>query len=609
MTRPRRLPVEDLFRKPERAAVRISPRGDRLAWLAPHDRRLNVHVQDLATGEVRRVTHAQERDVAGFLWVGDDRLLYGQDQGGDENDRLYAVSADGSEPVDLTPFEGVKSSIVDELEDVPGFVLIEMNRRDARVFDAFRLDVRTGALELVAENPGNVQTWVTDHAGRLRAAVTTDGVNTSVLYRATEQEPFSTVATYDFKESATPLGFTFDDARLLVSSNVGRDRRAVCTYDLERGVEAEELFAHPEVDVEQVLLSRRRRKVTGFAYHTDRLGYHFVDPLRERIQRAVEAAYPGADVALVSHTRDETRFVASISGDRQPGSYALVDAGTLTVSQLFDTRPWLREDDLAPMSALRFAARDGRSIPAYLTLPVGREARGLPLVLLVHGGPWARDVWGFQPEVQLFANRGAAVLQVNFRGSVGYGRDFFEAGFAQWGKSMQDDLTDGVRHLIGTGVVDASRVGIYGGSYGGYAALAGLTLTPGVYACGISYVGVSNLFTLIASIPPYWEPMLEMLYEMVGHPERDAERLRAISPVFHADRIRAPLFVIQGANDPRVKKAESDQIVEAVRARGLDVPYMVKDDEGHGFHNEENQFEVYEAIDAFLTRHLGLDTE
>ncbi|MBI4161567.1 MAG: S9 family peptidase [Acidobacteria bacterium] len=604
---PRRIPLEDFFRKPERVSVRLSLGGRYLAYLEPFERRLNVTVRDLQTGEVRRVTSDTERDIQGFVWANDERIVYARDRGGDENFRLFAVGRDGSRPVDLTPFDGVKCGIVDDLEEVDSEILFQMNRRDPKVFDVFRIDVNTGEMRLSAENPGNVQQWITDHAGRLRLATTTDGVNTSILYRERESEPWRNVATYNFKESAAPVGFDFDDRSIHVLSNVGRDRAALFRYDVGQGREDRLLFEHPEVDVAGILTSKRRKTVTGAVFETERVGYRFFDSERAALQDLLDRELPGRDNQVVSHSRDESRYVVFSGSDRGRGGYWLVDAPARRLEHLFDLSPWLREEEMAPMGPVSYPARDGLKIPGYLTLPVGRPPRGLPLVVNPHGGPWHRDSWGFDPEVQFLANRGFAVLQMNFRGSTGYGRRFLEAGYGEWGLGMQDDVTAGVEWAVREGIVDPARVAIYGGSYGGYAALSGLTKTPGLFRCGVSYVGVSNLFTWMAAIPPYWKPYLEMMYEMVGHPERDAERLRRTSPYFQADRIRVPLLVAQGANDPRVRREESEQIVGALRDRGIPVEYLVKDDEGHGFHNEENQFEFYRALEKFLLRHLGGD--
>lgn len=599
------IPLEDFFRKPDKIMLRLSPGGNYLAWLEPYQRRLNVVVRNLASGSVTRVTEATERDIGGYIWVSDERLVYVRDTGGDENYRLFAVGCDGSNPLDLTPYDGVKCDIVDELEDNDDEILFQMNRRNPEVFDVYRLDVHSGEMQLVAENPGNIQTWQTDHEGRLRLAVTTDGVNTSVLFRDQESDPWRTVATYNFKEYASPRIFTFDNRAVYASSNVGRDKSAIVEYDLETGQERRLVYEHPEVDVSQVLYSRHRKKLTGVVFTTDRLGYEFMDEQRERLQSFIDERLPGKDNLLASHSKDETRFVVHSGSDRTLGGYYLLDAEAMELTHLFDVSPWLEEQRMAAMQSIRYESRDGLTVSGYLTVPADQQPKRLPLVVNPHGGPWARDTWGFNPEVQFLANRGYAVLQINFRGSAGFGRSFLEAGFGQWGLTMQDDITDAVRWAVEKGIADPERVAIYGGSYGGYAALSGLTATPDLYACGVSYVGVSNLFTWIAAIPPYWKPYLEMLHEMVGHPETDEARFRNTSPYFNADKIQVPLFVAQGANDPRVTQHESDQIVEALRGRGIDVEYLVKDDEGHGFQNEENRFEFYRAMEAFLGKHLG----
>lgn len=599
------IPLEDFFRKPDKIALRLSPDGKSLAWLEPWERRLNLTVQDLADGGTRRVTATRERDLGGYIWVSNDRLVYVQDTGGDENYRLYAVGRDGGNPIDLTPFDGVKCDIVDELEQDDDHILFQMNRRDPQVFDVYRLNVHDGSMSLVGENPGNIQSWFTDHDGKLRLAMTTDGVNTSLLARDTEADEWRTVATYDFKEYARPQIFTFDNRGIYVASNLGRDTLAIAEYDLALGRESRVLFEHDEVDVDTLLFSRARKCLTGVAFDVERLEYHFFDELRAELQEFVDAQLPGRQNVVVSHSRDENHYVVVSGSDRTLGEYHLLDVRARTLTLLFEISPWIDETQMAETRPIRFDARDGLAIRGYLTMPPGSGGQPAPLIVHPHGGPWARDRWSFDPELQFLASRGYAVLQINFRSSAGFGRAFLEAGFGQWGLSMQDDITDGVRWVLDEGLADPARVAIYGGSYGGYATLAGLTKTPDLYACGISYVGVSNLFTWIESIPPYWKPYLEMIHEMVGHPERDRERFEATSPFFNAESIAAPLFVAQGANDPRVPKQESDQIVEALRARGVEVTYMVKENEGHGFLNEENRFDFYREMERFLGRWMA----
>ena len=599
------LPMEDFFRNPDTAAFSISPDGTRLAFARPWEHRMNVYVREIATGVEKRITSATERDIAGFFWKGNGKIVYAQDAGGDENYHVYITDIAGGEAKDLTPFEKVKAGILDDLEDDPIHMLIDMNKNNPEVFDVYRCNILTGELELIAENPGNITGWMTDHNGKLRAAASTDGVNTSILYRSTEADEFKTLITTNFKETFSPALFAYDNKLMYVVSNLSRDKTAIYTFDPETNKLLDLVFEHDEVDVGALMHSKKRKIITGVVYLTDRRHYKFFDADREELQKSLEAFFPNLEVAAVDMDDDERRVIVRTYSDRTRGTYYLYDRKDNSMSKLADLSPWLKEEQMAPMKSITYTARDGLKIHGYLTLPVGGASRDLPLVVLPHGGPSARDAWGFDSEAQFLANRGIAVLQVNYRGSTGYGKSFHQAGFKQWGRAMQDDLTDGVLWAVEQGIADKSRLAIYGGSYGGYAALAGATFTPDLYACAVSYVGPSNLFTLLESIPPYWKPFIEMEYEEIGDPVKDKELLEAVSPVFHADKIKIPLFVAQGANDPRVNKAESDQIVEAVRKTGKDVVYMVKDNEGHGFHNEENRFDFYRALEEFFRKHLG----
>ncbi len=598
------IPMENFFRNPEKTAFLLSPNGEYLAFLQPWEKRLNVHVERIVDGTITRITNETDRDIAGYFWANNSRITFLKDSGGDENFKLFAVNVDGTELKELTPFKNVRTELIDDLKENEREVLIGLNQRNPQFFDAYRVDVYTGELTLVAENPGNISGWMTDHDGKLRVAVTTDGVNTSILYREDEKQPFRIVVTTDFRETITPLLFTYDNRYLFVSSNIGRDKQAIYKYDVERGKEIECIYGNHEVDVSVLLTSDKKKIITGVAYVTDRLHYHFFDSDREALQRNLEERLPGYEVSVASMSRDENKVLIRTYSDKSRGSYYFYNQLNGDFKKLVNVSPWLNEEHLVDMKPITYTSRDGLIIHGYLTLPRTETLRNLPVVVNPHGGPWARDVWGFNPEVQFLANRGYVVLQINFRGSTGYGKKFWEAGFKQWGRKMQDDITDGVNYLIREGIADPNRIAIYGGSYGGYAVLAGLTFTPNLYAAGIDYVGVSNIFTLLETIPPYWEQGRQMLYEMIGDPEKDKDLLKEISPVFHADRIKAPLLVAQGANDPRVKKVESDQIVEALRKRGVDVQYIIKENEGHGFRNEENRFDLYREMEKFLAKHL-----
>jgi dipeptidyl aminopeptidase/acylaminoacyl peptidase len=605
----RLIPMKDFFRNPQMTRLTLSPNGECIAFLMPWQRRLNIHVQKCGDQTGTRITGATERDITSYAWANDNRIVYVQDRGGDENFRLYAVDIDGSNLKELTPFERVRVGIVDRLEDIEDEMLISMNRRDPRIFDIYRIDIVTGEMKMIAENPGTISGWLTDNEGKLRVAMSTDGVNTSILYRRTEEDAFKSVVTTDFRESIDPLFFTFDNRYLYVASNVGRDKKAIFKYDIEGGRHLVMIYEHPEVDVGGLLRSKKRKVITAVSLITDRHQYHFFDERRKGLQDTLERKLPGCEVAVASMSRDETEVLVRTYSDKSLGAYYFFNRATGEFHKLIDISPWLNEEEMASMEPIQYKSRDGLTMHGYLTLPRGVEPKDLPIVVNPHGGPWARNIWSFSSEVQFLANRGLGVLQMNFRGSVGYGKAFWQAGFKQWGRKMQDDITDGVHWLLTQGIADPKRIAIYGASYGGYAVLAGLAFTPDLYACGVDYVGVSNIFTLLESLPPYWELGRQMMYEMIGHPEKEGELLREISPVFHADKIKAPLFVAQGANDPRVKKAESDQIVEALTKRGVDVQYMVKENEGHGFSNEENRFDFYRGMEEFLGRHLGSKVE
>jgi dipeptidyl aminopeptidase/acylaminoacyl peptidase len=606
------IPLNDFFRNPEKANYQISPDGTYYAYMAPWSDRMNIYVQKIGDDDTLRLTSETDRDIGGYLWASNNRLLYLKDTGGDENFKLYGVNADGSNLKALTDFDEVRTTIIDQLRDIPDEIIIGLNKRNAQVFDPYRLNINTGEMIMLAENPGNIVGWMTDHNGKLRIAMAvTGGVNQTLLYRDTEDEEFREVITTNFKETLSPQFFTFDNKNVYAVSNLGRDKAAAVIFDLTKGEEIEVLYENPEYDVSRIGYSRKDKELTAAYYTSWKMQRHFFSEDFKQFIDTLDAKL-GVDqyeVGLYDMTRDENKYIVGTSNDRTRTAYYLYDGETDELTYIHRIAPWLDPDHLAEMKPIEYQSRDGLTIHGYLTLPKGLESKNLPVVIHPHGGPWARDSWGYNSTVQFLANRGYAVLQMNFRGSTGYGREFWEASFEEWGRTMQNDVTDGVNWLIDQGIADEERIGIFGGSYGGYVVLAGLTLTPDLYACGVDYVGVSNMFTFMNTIPPYWEPMREMFYEMVGHPEEDSAMLAEVSPVFHADKVEAPLFIAQGANDPRVNKAESDQMVEAMRERGVEVKYMVKEDEGHGFRNEENRMEFYREMEVFLAKHIGGRTE
>jgi len=599
------VPMEDFFKDPEKASYRISPNGQMIIFRAPHMGRMNVFVQKLGDTAAMPITHETERSIYNAFWESDDRIIYTKDIGGNENMHVLSVKPDGSGLTDHTPFEKVRADVVDILEEKPDELLIQHNQRNPQIFDVYLLNTATNEMKMVAENPGNISGWVTDHDGKIRAAVTSDGVNTSLLYREKEDAEFKTVLTTSFKETMSPVIFTFDNKNLFCLSNLGRDKIALVEFDPVTAKEVRIIYENPDADISGADYSKLRKVLTVAYYETDKLQKHFLDTETEQIDNKIKAQIPDYQFNINYKSKDETKLLVYVSSDRYFGGYYLYDVKSGGLSKLADFKPWLNEQNMAEMKPVSYISRDGLSIQGYLTLPKGVKPEKLPVVINPHGGPWARDSWGFNPEIQFLANRGYAVFQMNFRGSTGYGRKFWESSFKQWGRTMQNDISDGVKWLISEGIADSSRIAIYGASYGGYATLAGITLTPELYCCAVDYVGVANMFTFMKTIPPYWELGRQMFYEMIGDPEKDSLLLAEVSPVFHADRIRCPLLVAQGANDPRVNINESNQMVEALKSRGVTVEYMVKDNEGHGFYNQENQFDFYRAMEKFLGTYMA----
>jgi len=603
----KQIPLEDFFKNPEKSRYQISPDGKYYSYMAPYENRMNIFVQEIGTDNVIQLTTETDRDISGYFWKNPTRLLYMKDTGGDENYRLYGVNVDGTDLVCFTDFPDVRTEIIDDLENVPTEVIIGMNKRNPQVFDPYRLNIETGKMEMLAENPGTIQAWMFDHDGKLRAAMALDGVNSQILYREKESDPFKVVLTTSFKETMNPQFFTFDNKNVYAVSNLGRDKTAVVIFDLANGKETEMLYENPDYDVDRINYSKKRKVLTTASYESWKAERHFFDEETEKVFARLEQDLGNYEIAITGVTKEEDKFIIRTYSDRSLGAYYIYDKNSDELTKITDVSPWIDENEMASQVPVEYQSRDGLTIHGYLTLPLGytmENADDLPVVVNPHGGPWARDSWGFNPEIQFLANRGYAVFQMNFRGSTGYGKKFWEESFKQWGLAMQDDITDGVQWLIEKDIADEDRIAIYGGSYGGYATLEGLVKTPDLYAAGVDYVGVSNLFTFMQTIPPYWKPFLEMMYEMVGNPVADSIQFVETSPALNANKITTPLFIAQGANDPRVNKDESDQVVEALKTRGIVVEYMVKDDEGHGFRNEENRFDFYRAMEKFLGENM-----
>jgi len=601
---------EVLFGNPEFASPSLSPDGRFLAYLKPDGDVLNVWVRTVGKTDDRVVTSDRYRGIRQYFWAEDSQtLLFLQDDGGDENFHLFAISAtqSGATARDLTPFKGAKAQNVVTNKRFPNTLLVGVNNRDPTQFDMYRCDLPTGKLTLDTENPGDVLGWGTeDESFEVREAVVMNPADSSTTVRVRDdaQSPWRDMITFPYGEEGNMVEFTKDAKAAYVLSSLGRETTALVKMDLEGNV-LEEIAASEQCNVGGVQIDEDTKEVQAVAFNYARLERNFFDKELEGHFQALEAAAGrGAEVSVASRTRDKATWVVAFRRDDGPTEYQLYDAASGGLTPLFVSQPALLNLKLAPMEDVRIKARDGLELVAYLTR--ADTAKPTPMVLLVHGGPWARDFWGFNSAAQWFANRGYAVLQVNYRGSSGYSKSFLHKGDKQWGiGTMQHDLTDAVGWAVKEGIALKDKVAIYGGSYGGYACLAGLTFTPDVYACGVDIVGPSNIKTLLDSIPPYWGPLRNDMLLKIGDVDADAAFNESISPLFHVDSITKPLLIGQGANDPRVKQAEADQIAFSMQGKDIPVEYVLYPDEGHGFARPANRIDFNARAEAFLAEHLG----
>jgi dipeptidyl aminopeptidase/acylaminoacyl peptidase len=606
------IPRQVLFGNPERVSPRISPDGLQLAWIAPHQGVLNVWVAPVSTEQgvdwpaARVVTDDSDRGIRMFAWAHDGRhLLYLQDTGGDENFRLHDVDLQTMQRRDLTPFDGVQTQLIGMERKFPAEVLIGLNHDNAQLHDVYRLDLVTGDLVKELENFGVIG-WVADAQMVVRAAAAPqpDGGFTLLVNDGpgSDWRPLASVPAEDGLTSDL-IAFSEDGSSLLATSSVDAQTARLIKIDVATGA-IEVLAEDPEADVQGVRLQPDTREPQIVTFLKDRSDYLVLDREVADDLAAIRALHPG-DPSFEDADDADTTWLIAFTNDAGPVSYFSYDRDSRAGSFLFDTRPELSRYELAAMEPFRFTARDGMTIHGYASFPPGAGRSALPTVLNVHGGPWHRDVWGFNLEAQWLANRGYLCIQVNYRGSTGYGKSFINAGDREWGARMQDDLTDAVAFAVSQGWTDPAKVAIYGGSYGGYAALAGAAFTPEVYCCAVDIVGPSNLRTLIETIPPYWAPVVAQFHNRVGDPATEADFLWSRSPLSRAADIRIPLLIAQGANDPRVKQAESEQIVAALTEAGIEHEYLLFPDEGHGFAKPENRLRFYAAAEPFLARYLG----
>jgi dipeptidyl aminopeptidase/acylaminoacyl peptidase len=605
---PKLIPRQVVFGNPEKARATISPDGKMLAYLAPVGENLNVWVRTIGKDDDRPVTNDTERSIIRYVWgPGSDRILYLQDAAGNENWRLYSVHLETGEVQEFTPFENVQVQIVEWDKHFPNELLIAMNKDDARLHDVYHLDLTTGDLEMVAKNPGNVVDWMADRQLKIRGAVTpTPEGGLDFLVRDNETSDWRPLIEWGAEDalSSAPMGFSLDGNYVYLTDSRDANAGRLVKADASTGKVVEVLVSDPNYDVDHVMFDGDTYEPQAAVIVKERDEWVILDETLVPDFEAIRTLDEG-DPFITSRDNDAKIWIVGFTKDDGPVSYYAYDTDTKTGKFLFYHRSDLLKYTLAEMQPISYSARDGMTIHGYITYPPGLTREGLPVVLNVHGGPWYRDVWGYNPEAQWLANRGYACLQVNFRGSTGYGKAYLNAGNKEWGGKMEDDLIDGVNWAVAEGVADPARIAIYGASYGGYAALVGATFTPDVFCCAVAAMGPSNLITFIETIPPYWTPMLSLMYERVGNPETEADFLKSRSPLFKVDQIKIPMLIAQGANDVRVKASESEQIVEAMKEKGIQYEYLVFPDEGHGFLNEDNRLKFYAAAEKFIASHMN----
>jgi len=610
--------VEDYFARPNASQFKISPDGKYLSYKEKDkDKKNHVYVKELKTGKITKAIVEKDDLIKSYGWLNENRLFFTQDKGGNENIHLYAADIDGKNFKDLTPFDGITLGTVRLIKDTE-FVVITMNKNNKQIFEPYKINFNTGEMTQLYENKdvnSPIDDYIFDKDGNLRGyTVLENGLTTKTYYKDLQTGKFNLIKSTDWKDTfyITQLNENSKNKdEAYVVTNLDSDKSRIVLYDLKKNAIIREVYSNPVFDVNSISVAGKNRN-----YELDYINYDGikdetvpVSKFYKEIDDKLKAEFKDKQFSVVYSDDNNEKLLVYVGSDKLYGAYYEYDTKSKKINLLYNLMPQLKEEDMAEMRPIEFKSRDGLTIRGYITLPkAALEGKKVPLIVNPHGGPQGiRDQWGFNPETQLFASRGYATLQVNFRISGGYGKEFQKAGYKQIGRKAMDDVEDGVKYAIEQGWVDKDKIAIYGGSHGGYATLMGLIKTPELYACGVDYVGVSNIFTFFDSFPEYWKPYKEMVKQIwydLDNPE-EAKIAKEVSPVFQIDKIKKPLFVVQGANDPRVNINESDQIVKAMRAKGFEVPYLVKYDEGHGFGKEPNRLELYQYMLGFFAENFN----
>nr|WP_315035343.1 S9 family peptidase [uncultured Chryseobacterium sp.] len=609
--------VEDFFGKPKVSGFEISPDGMFLSYTEKDEnKKNNVYVKNVETGKITKAIEEKEDLIRNYGWVNKNYLFFTKDKGGNENIHLYITDINGKKIKDLTPFEGVKVGYYNFIRDTD-FVIVTMNKNNRQVFDLYKINYLTGETIPLYENKDSktpVSGYILDQEGHLRGyTILENGVARKTYYKDSETHKFSLVKTTDWSDVFDILSFNLNSKNkdeAYVATNLEGDKTRIVLYDLKKNKVIKEVYSNSVYDVNSISIADKNRnyELDYISYIGEKKETIPVSSFYKKLYSQLEKEFKGQKFSIHSSDDDENKLLVYVYSDKLYGAYYEFDTKTKKTTLIRNLMPQLKQEDMAEIRPIEFKSRDGLTIHGYISLPKAvLEGKKVPLIVNPHGGPYSeRNIWGFNIENQLFASRGYATLQVNFRISSGYGKEFEKAGYKQIGRKIMDDIEDGVKYAISQGWIDKDKVAIYGGSHGGYATLMGLIKTPDLYTCGVDYVGVSNIFTFFGSFPEYWKPLIAMTKQRwydIDDPA-EAKIAKEVSPVYQIDKIKKPLFVVQGGNDPRVNINESDQVVKALRAKGVEVPYMVKYDEGHGFGKEENRIEFYKAMLGFFAENF-----
>ncbi|MEJ5994767.1 prolyl oligopeptidase family serine peptidase [Pedobacter sp. Du54] len=600
------IPVNNFFKSQDKATYRISPDGKSLSYLKLQDKKQNLFVEDLETGKSTQLTKLIEKNISFYSWVSNNELIYYKEKEGVRHQSdLFIINKQGKNERQLSVNEKTRIRILEDQLIDDKYLLVLSNKRDSTVSDVYRLNVRNGKMDMVAQNPGNITSWMTDSRGKLRMAVSNDGVNQTLLVRENEAQTFKPVITINFRTTIMPIAFSENEPNIIYAiSDVDRDKSALVELNCLTGKERSVLFANDTLNVVDAQYSKNKGKMEYVVYENWKKEKYYLNPSAKNFYHKLDKLLPNTESRIIDQDKSENVFIVRTFTDRNPGSYYLYNASRGTLKKLSDINSSINELEMCQMKPVKYTSRDGLEINGYLTLPLNSSGKNLPVVVVPHNGPGQRNNWGFNAEVQFLANRGYAVFQVNYRGSSGYGKSFYVAGFKQWGGKIQDDIDDGVQWLIKEKIANPQKIAIYGSGFGGFIALNSAIKSPNLYKCVASNSSVLNLFNYLISIPPFLKSNLQMVYDIVGNPETDVDFMRQVSPVFHADKINIPIFITQNVKDPRINPSDAIRLVKELKKRNIPVTYFEKEEAPFSMGREEARQKVYTALEQFLESNL-----